>query len=124
METYEREITFLSKQFVDNEWAMVEESKTATFKELSRVAKDQHKLHFMLTTLFSSSSKEGGEVKINSDSLYEFTVSAIEILLIINENFTESDKSEFLNDSGAILEFAIWALHAKFNPFFSTLRMR
>ena len=124
METYEKEITFLSRQFVDGEWALVEISKIATFKELSRVAKDQHKLHFMLTTLFAGSSKDDGEVKIDSDSLYDLTVKAIKTLLVINDNFTEGDKTEFLNDSGSILEFALWALREKFTPFFSTLRMK
>ena len=124
METYEKEIIFLSNQLVNGEWAMVEISKTATFKELSRVARDQHKLHFMLTTLFAGSSKDGGEVKIDSDSLYDLTVKAIKTLLVINDNFTEGDKTEFLNDSGSILEFALWALHEKFTPFFSTLRMK
>ena len=124
METYEKEITFLSKQFIENEWAMIEVSKIATFKELSRVARDQHKLHFMLTSLFNKVEDEDEGFKIDSDSLYDLTVKAIKTLLILNGDFTESDKAEFLNDSGAILNFALWAVKAKFTPFFSTLNMK
>ena len=127
MEAFEKEITFLSKQLVDGiEWALVETSKTATFKELSRVDKNQHKLHFMMTSIYSSvkSEDEESKVVIDSDSLYDLTVKAIRILLITNESFTETDKSEFLNDSGAILNFGLWAYKEKFTPFLSSLNQK
>ena len=121
MDTFEKEITFLSKSFVNGEWALVEVSKTATFKELSRVDRDQHKLHFMLIKLFQGAAVEEGEsqdISIDSDSLYDLTVKAIRKLIVINSEFTEQDKTEFLNDSGAILDFSLWALKEKFTPFF------
>lgn len=126
METFEKEITFLSKQLVNTEWDLIEISKVATFKELSRVDRSQHKLHFMLISLFTSKSEEGDENKmaIDSDSLYDLTTKAIKTLLVINETFTETDKAEFLNDSGAILSFGIWALPGKFTPFFSSLNVK
>ena len=126
METFEKEITFLSKQLVNLEWSLVEVSKVATFKELSRVDRNQHKLHFMLTSLFTASSGEGEETKIqiDSDSLYDLTTKAIRTLLVLNDTFTETDKAEFLNDSGAILNFGIWAYKEKFTPFFSSLNQK
>jgi len=126
METFEKEITFLSKQLVNLEWSLVEVSKVATFKELSRVDRNQHKLHFMLISLFTSKAEEGEENKmsIDSDSLYDLTTKAIRTLLVLNDSFTETDKAEFLNDSGAILSFGIWALPEKFTPFLSSLRVK
>jgi hypothetical protein len=127
METFEKEITFLSKQLVDGtEWALVETSKMATFKELSRVDKNQHKLHFMLISLFSSTQNEDEENKtvIDSDSLYDLTVKAIKMLLVVNNSFNDTDKAEFLNDSGAILNFGLWALKEKFTPFLSMLNQK
>lgn len=127
MEQFKKEVTFLSKVFSQNEGdavgAWVEEpiSKKATFKSLSRTDRSQHKLHFKIISIFEHfGAKEGEQMKIDSDGVYELSVKAIETLLITDKEFTDQDKIEFLNDSAAIFEFGFWLLGEKIAPFFST----
>lgn len=95
--------------------------KTAIFEELSRTAKEQHKLHFKIVSVFSSSLKEDEKFTLDSDGMYDLVVLAINKLLQVNENFTETDKKEFLLDSGAIWKFGMWLMGEKLTPFFSVL---
>ena len=102
MKTFTKEIKWASYEFdaTQNESVITEKSKTATFKELNRTDKEQHKLHFKLISLFEGLEKskdEEGSVGISSDGLYDITVKAINTLLQINQDFTEADKKEFLN---------------------------
>jgi len=101
----------------------VEVTKEAVFKDLSKTDRTQHKLHFKIVSLFveSKENKETGSVKLDTDDIYDITIRCIEQLLIIDKDFTESDKIEFLNDSGAIFRFGFWLLGEKITPFFSTL---
>lgn len=129
MEQFEKEITFLTKSFdpATGLWGYQEVTKTAKFRELNRTDRTQHKLHFKLIAIFEQFGvvEEGdeGKMKIDSDGVYDLSVKAIRTLLIPDAEFTEADKTEFLNDSAAIINFGMWALSEKFTPFFSQFRM-
>lgn len=123
MEQFKRDISFISKVF-DTETSQWEEkpiTKSATFKDLSRTDKSQHKLHFKIISIFEhfGAKESEGDVKIDSDGVYDLTVKAINTLLIPDPDFTVQDKAEFLNDSAAIFDFGFWLLGEKIAPFFS-----
>jgi hypothetical protein len=122
MDTFQKEIEFLSQEFnADTKaWEEVIVKKTATFMELSRTDKSQHKLHFKLVSLFTSRDEEGG-VNIDSDTMYDITVKFFKQMLILDESFTATNKNEFLQDSGAIFAFGMWLIQEKVNPFFLIL---
>jgi hypothetical protein len=122
METFQKEIVLFSKVFDDEEkkWNQVEVKKTATFKELDRLDKSQHKLQFKLVTLFKMNVEED-DPEISSDALYDITVKFINQMLIIDKDFNSGDKTEFLQDSGAIFNFGTWLLKDKFTDFFLIL---
>jgi|SRR4051812_32595103 hypothetical protein len=132
MEQFNREISFISKIFdadkvtdTCNGWIEGVVTKTATFKELSRTDKLQHKLHFKIIAIFEHFGvKEGEDVKIDSDGVYDLTVKAINTLLIPDPEFTVQDKAEFLNDSAAIFDFGFWLLGNKIAPFFSKFNQK
>jgi hypothetical protein len=132
MEQFNREISFISKIFdadkvtdTCNGWIEGVVTKTATFKELSRTDKLQHKLHFKIIAIFEHFGvKEGEDVKIDSDGVYDLTVKAINTLLIPDPAFTVQDKAEFLNDSAAIFDFGFWLLGNKIAPFFSKFNQK
>lgn len=128
MSTFQKEITFLTKELdttvTPNVWVNKEVTKTAVFKELDRQDKTQHKFHFKIISLFSTSEKddEGKEkVNIDSDATYDMTVKGIKILLEIDQQFTAEDKAFFLQDSGAIFSFGMWFMMEKLYPFFFVL---
>lgn len=128
MKTFEKEVSYVSWE-VDtekNESVETVVTKTATFKELSRTDRAQHKLHFKLISLFEGLEKEKDEensVGISSDGLYDITVKAINILFVPTDGFTEQDKKEFLNDSMALLDFGLWLFKEQFTPFFAKFKM-
>lgn len=125
MQQFQREISFISKIWDEATTSFIEGtvSKVATFKELSRTDKSQHKLHFKIIAIFEHFGVKDGDnesVKIDSDGVYDLTVKAINTLLIPDKSaFTEQDKAEFLNDSAAIFDFGFWLLGEKIAPFFS-----
>ena len=128
MKTFTKEISWVGYEVDTEKTETVEtkRTKTATFYELNRTDKRQHKLHFKLISLFEGLEKSKDEVDsigISSDGLYDITVKAINILIIENESFNNVDKREFLNDSIALLEFGMWLFKEKFAPFFSTFQM-
>lgn len=118
--TFTKEIEVIAPVFNDqtDQHEYLPVTKTATFKEFSRTDKDQHKLHFMLMTLYEASDSK---IKADSDQLYDIAVRAINILLLPDPNFTIQDKEAFLNDSVALLSFATWLLKEKITPFFLQL---
>lgn len=130
MQTFEREISFLSKTFdaaANNgvgEWILQEVKKVAKFKELDRTDKDQHKLHFKIVGMFSNSDKDdvNSKMELNSDAMYDLTTKAVRTLLIVDEgSFNSQEKEEFLADSGALLTFGMWIVGNKLMDFFSNL---
>lgn len=125
MNTFEREITFISKVFDSNtnQWVDGEVTKTAIFKELSRTDKLQHKLHFKIISLLENFEGGTEQVKFDTDAVYDLTVKSINTLLIADQTFTVQDKTEFLNDSQAIMKFGLWILGEKIAPFFQTYNL-
>lgn len=123
--TFTKEISFINPSSFDptkgkmGEHTEKEETKTATFKELSRTDKDQRTFQFMLMSVFKS--KGEGEVQIDHSMLCDITEKGVDILLITDAVFTEIDKVNFLNDNGAIISFGLWLLKEKITPFFSLL---
>jgi hypothetical protein len=122
-ETFEREISFLGKTFIEEENRFEEGKivKTAKFKELSRTDRSQHKLHFSIIALMESfgiKDAEDAKMKIDSDGIYDLSVKSFETLLVPG-CISDSDKIEFLNDSAAIFNFGFSILGEKIAPFFS-----
>lgn len=120
MGEFKKEVTFLSNVFdTENEsYSVVEITKEATFKELHRQDNSQHKLHFMLFAIYKVD--DDGQMKVDSDQLYDITVKAINVLLVPDSNFTEQDKIEFLADGIALIRFGSWLLNNKIAPFFGS----
>ncbi len=125
MTTFTKEISFINPAFFDAEakppkHIEKEVKKTATFKELSRIDRDQRKFQFMLMSVFKS--KGANEIAIDHEMLCDITEKAVEVLLITDpKTFTEIDKTQFLNDNGAIINFGMWFLGEKLSPFFQQL---
>ena len=128
METFQKEITFLSKVAVpgtDNSsisWQNLPTTKTATFKELIQTERDQHKLHFKIISVFRTFKlDQNGQVQLDDDGVYELTTLFIEKMLITDESFSNQDLKEFLNDSAALFSFGFTLLSEKISPFFLKL---
>jgi hypothetical protein len=64
---------------------------------------------------------EGKNTKIDWKTIRELTDLYIEKMLIIDDNFTPTNKTEFLNDNGAVISFGLWLAHEKILPFFFKL---
>jgi hypothetical protein len=125
MNTFEKEVSYIAVGYnTDSEKAEeTQVTKIATFKELSRLDPNQHKLHFKLISLFEGLDKGEDEgMGISSDGLYDITVKAINILFVPTDAFTELDKKDFLKDSIALLEFGMWLFKEKFSVFFSAFK--
>lgn len=123
MDLFKKDIKFASNILNDaQEFEIMNVTKEATFKELDRRDKDQHKLHFMLMAIVKFN--EEGEILVDSDILYDFTVRAVKVLLVKTDEFTEQDRVEFLQDSAALLQFGQWMLATKITPFFPILTMK
>lgn len=118
MSTFIKEITYKSRQLSGHKWVKENVTKSVHFNELDETIKSQHKLHFRITSLWKTIG-EGDEkqIKIDSDSMYDITVEAIKQLVVVNENFTETDLAEFLSDSKALLKFGSWFTENHLIPF-------
>lgn len=95
-------------------------TKTIELNDLSQNDKRQGRLFFMLRPLYKSSQRVGEiETSIIADPLvlHDITIHAIDVLVNIDDNFTQSDKAEFLNDNFAVMEFGEWFLEYA-TPFF------
>lgn len=135
MNTFQKEISFLSKQAISKEdgsmeWEMASVTKTALFKELDKTDRDQHKLHFKLTSITGmldikkDEERDPNTLKIDSDVLYDITVKAFKTLVVVDkDSITVEERTEFLNDSSAIFEFGMWFFSNKFLPFFQTFKL-
>lgn len=119
---YQKEIAFINPAYFDveqNKHIEKEIKKTATFKEFSRTDKEQRKLQALLMSVFKS--KGEGELQLDHEALIDITEKAIDVLLVEDETFTGIDKTNFLNDNGAIIIFGMWLLNEKISPFFAVL---
>jgi hypothetical protein len=128
MQTFQHEIAFIQKTFdqtqlLNGNGGFVENivKKTATFNELSRTNKDQHKLHFKIISGYARIK----DSVLDSDFTYDIATLFVKDNLVTNEtDFTAADKEEFLNDSGALFNFSMWLLTNKITPFFSVLMQK
>lgn len=127
-QTYQKELKYITIGF-DEEKQQVGEiavTKTATFRELSRLDSRQTKLHWKIMETMEASNvenddDENGKMRVNSEALCDLIYKYIKTMLVTDEDFTEQNKIEFLKDSGAIMQFGFWALSEKIAPFFSRL---
>jgi hypothetical protein len=115
---FKKEITFLSPEhnFETDISEMVEVTKTAVFKELDRGDRSQINLVFSILGIANNGDAEN--IKMNPDGIASITLKAVETLLITDNAFTESDKTCFLGDNLALLNFGLWFLAEKIQPFF------
>lgn len=106
---------------------------TATFKELSRTDRTQRKLAMFINTVFrkfgfkevDDPRAEGGKrfvVEIDDEAVSDLTEKFIDTCSVYTDQYTEANKNEILNDSGAMYAFGMWLLTEKITPFFSILR--
>ena len=128
METFQKEVSFLSNVPGEKGFEIKQVEKLATFKELDQRDKLQHKLHFRLLSImegFSAddSDQEEKRFKIDPDALYDLTTKAVNTLYVPTAEFTVQDKTEFLNDSAAILRFGLYFMGEKITPFFLKLNL-
>ena len=121
MDIFTKEVNFLSQVLVGEAFEEQLVTKTASFKEWSRTDRDQHKLHFMLVSIFKTN---GAKMVVDSDQLYDITVKVVETMMVITPQFTDQDRTEFLNDGGGLIQFGMWYMAEKISPFFSVLMKR
>jgi hypothetical protein len=119
--TFTKEVSFLSRVLVGEAFEEQTVTKTATINEWSRTDKNQHKLHFMLVSIFKTN---GDKMVVDSDQLYDITVKVVQTMFNIDANFNEQDCAEFLNDGGGLIQFGMWYMANKIAPFFSELMKR
>jgi hypothetical protein len=119
-ETFKREISFFNPaQFLDGKHTGGGvDTKTFTFKELSRIDRDQHELHFTMMTAFET---RGRKSKIDPGQMLELTDLFINTCFVLVDGITETDKTLLLNDSIAKLKFGTFLLNEKMPPFFQQL---
>lgn len=142
METFQKEVLFISKVYDKAEGETApsfkekEVARIATFKDLTRTDKAQHKLHFAIIDAVGKfipdqaegeDIEEGAKVKleIKPDILYDITVKFIKNMLQVeagSQIFSDTDRQEFVNDSGSIYVFGMWLLTEKLFPFFANFR--
>ena len=116
--TFTKEIIFISLVHNGVEFVETLVKKTATFKELSRTDKTQNDLCWLIMELFESKKKK---VHIKREEASELVDLFIDKMLIISDTFTEQDKTDFLNDNGAIISFGKWLCWEKCWDFFLKL---
>ena len=121
MDTFQKEVSFINPagwDDVEKKHIEKEECKVATFKEFSRIDREQRKYQFMVTSILKSS---GDNTIVDHEVLADITEKFIEINLITDASFTAQDKLQFLNDNVAVIDFALWLLKEKITPFFALL---
>jgi hypothetical protein len=125
METYTKEVNYISRQIVGEVWENVIIAKTATFAELSRIDPRQNKLQWKIMEMMESANVDDDTQKahLNSGALCDLVYKYVREMLVIDDVavFSEQDKTEFMKDNGAIMQFGLWALQEKISPFFSML---
>lgn len=129
-ETFTKKITFVS-YLPNSEGSDIVETefvKVATFKELNRKDPRQSKLFWRIISLFEGqqidedSKDDVQKIEPSTDKIADLTEKAIKVLLIVDENFTDEDKKEFLSDSIACINFGLWFLNEKCKSFFLKIR--
>jgi hypothetical protein len=129
-ETFVKQVKFLSHSFDGEKPVDVILTKDATFKELNRTDKSQHDLHFDIVGLLvknkvsDDDDDESNKVlSLDMAKVGALVKKAIKTTALTDNNFTETDKKEFLQDFGALLPFSNWYMQEKVLPFFQSLSM-
>lgn len=123
MNTYTKKLKFLSitgQLDKDGNPIMEPVEKQASFYALSQTDQRQSRLFFMMRPLYREVKvigEEQGLMIADPSIMYDLTKYAIDVLLIVDEKFTETDKKEFLNDAFAVLDFGERFLEEA-TPFF------
>jgi hypothetical protein len=124
MNTFKKELTYLNVVGVDSSVnppkpKLEPVTKQVSFYELSQTDKSQCRLFFMMRPIYRNVTMIGGSEVVIADPnvLYDLTLHAIEVLMILDDNFTLQDKTEFLNDNFAVLAFGEWFMQMS-APFF------
>lgn len=120
--TFKHKVVFRSKTLKGTEVVKENTEKIVTIKQLDQGDTSQHRLHFMIMSLYRKKVSINGDDKetrmeMDSDALYDITYRAIQILFVTDEYFTEIDLAELLADSMAILRFGLWFLETHVVPF-------
>lgn len=131
--TYSQAISYVTKVFNETRTGFKDAPTKvlATFKELSRTDKSQHKLAMLITSTMRRFGKvekpaEDGKpatyiLEVDDEILYDLTVRYITETSVFTDIYRETERAEILADAGAILSFGHWALKEKIAPFFSIL---
>jgi hypothetical protein len=126
--TFKREVTFLSN--VVNEDTNILEKQTVTkevtFNELDETNSNQHLLHFLIASILEYKKGEGGgedKIFIEHDKMYKLAVESIKNLMVLGDGITETDKTQILANSFALINFGDWFATNKAVPFFIKSRI-
>ena len=131
--TFEKEVSFAVMVVnVDNEGKAILKdgspeyvqkivTKTATFKELVRTDATQRELCWNILKIVDF--KQGETPTINDEAACNITNAYINELVVVNDNFTQQDKTDLLNDNIGVVNFGLWLVHNKIIPFFLQLNM-
>lgn len=121
--TFVKELTYDSRVFENDAWKDGPIKKTATFQELDKRSRAQHKLHFRIIAMDSliKERETDGKMMMDTDEQYDFVVAFVKQMIILDISFTANDLEEFLNDAGALFQFGIWLFTDRVFPFFQKL---
>lgn len=98
-------------------------TKMATFKELDQMDRSQHKFHgrlfaFFAMSPFGESEEDGGKMSLDTDGIYDLTVSFVKNFLTTDNEFGIKDREKLLSDSTAMFDLGLWFMKNTFTPFF------
>lgn len=128
--TFQHEVKYLEVQPIFKEGADVPEysevviEKLLTFKELNQLDREQHDLHFLIMAYYS-----GGTVKtkgkralvVDPEFARDMTNAFLNDMLILDKEFTATDKEIMMNDSGCLIKLGMYLIPEKVLPFFLKL---
>lgn len=117
---FTKEISYISKTMAEDGWVEQSVKKTVRFKELSRTDPEQRDLCWLVMDIWDLKGKSK-KFRLSRDVMSELTDMFIDKMVILDENFTESDKKEFLADNGAVITFGLWLVHNRIADFFFKL---
>lgn len=120
MNTFKKEISYISRTLNGEEWIDSEIKKTVTFKDLNRTDPTQRDLCWLIMDIWEKKGKSK-KFRLSREVMSELIDMFIDNMLVVDENFTDSDKKEFLADNGAVISFGLWLVHEKIADFFFKL---
>lgn len=127
MNTYTKEISFLSPGFSDDRTKFEHHMTkvTACFKELSRTESDQHGLAMQITRTMRKfrtiNEDKTVTVDIDDEAMLVLVKRYITDMSVFTDEYTAAHQKEILADVGALYVFGNWVVGEKCAPFFSIL---